>query len=316
MVNVEGIKILDATLRDGGLVNDFFFDDQFVKELYKTNINAGIDYMEFGYRSSKKQFDVNSFGKWKFTSDEDVLNIIDNKNPNMKLSIMVDVGRTDYKEDIDRKKNSPIDLFRVATYIDTMDEAVKMIDFINDLGYETTCNIMAITKCTDEQIIKALELLSKTAVLSVYIVDSFGALYPMQTRRLVKLYQKYLSPFGKEIGIHSHNNQQCAFANTIESKEIGAKWLDVTAYGMGRGAGNCNSEALIAYLNGQKYHVEPILKLVEKYMLPMKEAGIKWGYNTSYMLTGITNQHPRTAIEATKKKNNNFVEQFRFLSYQ
>ena len=316
MVNIEGIKILDATLRDGGLVNNFFFDDHFVKSLYKTNIIAGIDYMEFGYRASKKQFDTNSFGKWKFTSDEDVLKIIENKDPKMKLSIMVDVGRTDYKEDIDYKRNSPIDLFRIATYIDTIDEAINMINHISSLGYETTCNIMAITKCTDSQIIEALNKLSKTAVLAVYIVDSYGSLYPIQTRKLVRLYKSHLSPVGKEVGMHAHNNQQCAFANTIEAKEIGAHWLDVTAYGMGRGAGNCHSEAVLACLNGQKYHVEPMLKLVEEWMLPMKESGIDWGYNTSYMLTGITNQHPRTAIEATKNKNNNFVEQFRFLSYQ
>ena len=67
MLNIEGIKILDATLRDGGLVNNFFFEDQFVKSLYSANISAGIDYMEFGYRASKKQFDTKSFGKWKFT---------------------------------------------------------------------------------------------------------------------------------------------------------------------------------------------------------------------------------------------------------
>jgi 4-hydroxy 2-oxovalerate aldolase len=97
---------------------------------------------------------------------------------------------------------------------------------------------------------------------------------------------------------------------------LGAKWLDGTAFGMGRGAGNCHSEALIAYLNGKKYHVEPLLKLVEDWMIPMKERGIEWGYNTSYMLTGLTNQHPRTAIASTKNKDFHFTEQYKFLSYQ
>ena len=85
---------------------------------------------------------------------------------------------------------------------------------------------------------------------------------------------------------------------------------------MGRGAGNCHSEAILGYLNGKKYHVEPILQLITDWMLPMKEAGTEWGYNTSYLLTGLTNQHPRTAIAATKKKDTQFVEQLRFLSYQ
>lgn len=315
-MTVDGIKVLDATLRDGGLVNDFFFDESFVKALYEANLTAGVDYMEFGYRASKKQFNPNNFGKWKFTSDEDVWKVIGEKYPKMKLSIMVDVGRTDFREDIHPRKDSPIDLFRVATYIETIPEAVEMINYISSLGYETTCNIMAISKCSDEQIANALYAIAQTPALAVYVVDSYGALYPKQVRKLTRLYHKILAPAGKEAGIHAHNNQQCAFANTIEAKDMGARWLDGTAFGMGRGAGNCHSEALLAYLNGKKYHVEPLLKLVEEWMMPMKQDGVEWGYNTSYMLTGITNQHPRTAIAATKKKDTQFTEQFKFLSYQ
>lgn len=314
-MSIEGIKVVDATLRDGGLVNDFYFEDRFVKALYQANLDAGLDYMEFGYRASKKQFDPNSFGKWKFTSDEDVWTAIGKKDHRMKLSIMVDVGRTDFREDIGPRKDSPIDLFRVATYIETIPEAVEMINYISSLGYETTCNIMAISRCSDEQIAKALYALAQTPALAIYIVDSYGALYPKQARKLTRLYHSILIPVGKEVGMHAHNNQQCAFANTLESKDCGAKWLDATAFGMGRGAGNCHSEALLGYLNGKKYHVEPILKLVEEWMLPMKER-VDWGYNTSYMLTGLTNQHPRTAIAATKKKDHQYTEQLRFLSYQ
>ena len=315
-MSIEGIKVVDATLRDGGLVNDFYFDDAFVKALYQANIEAGVDYMEFGYRASKKQFDPAQFGKWKFTSDEDVWEAIGEKDPRMKLSIMVDVGRTDFREDIAPRKDSPIDIFRVATYIDTIPEAVEMINYISALGYETTCNLMAVSRCTDEQLAKALYALAQSRVMAVYVVDSYGSLYPKQARKLTRLYHNILAPVGKEVGMHGHNNQQCAFANTLEAKDCGAKWLDGTVLGMGRGAGNCHSEALLGYLNGKKYHVEPILKLIEDWMLPMKESGIDWGYNTSYMLTGLTNQHPRTAIAASKNKDHHFSEQYKFLSYQ
>lgn len=315
-MTVEGIKVVDATLRDGGLVNDFFFEDAFVRALYEANLAAGIDYMEFGYRASKKQFDPANFGKWKFTSDEDVWKAIGKKEPGMKLSIMVDVGRTDFREDIAPRSESPIDIFRIATYMDTIPEAVEMIEHISSLGYETTCNIMAISNNTDEQIAKALYMLAQTPVLAVYVVDSYGALYPRQARKLTRLYHNILSPSGKEVGMHAHNNQQCAFANTLEAKDTGAKWLDGTAFGMGRGAGNCHSEALLGFLNGKKYHVEPILKLIEDWMLPMKDNGTDWGYNTSYLLTGLTNQHPRTAIAASKQKDRRFTEQFKFLTYK
>ena len=171
-MNVDGIRVLDATLRDGGLVNDFFFDDKFVKALYRANIEAGVDYMEFGYRASKKQFDTNAFGKWKFTSDADVWEVIGEKDPRMKLSIMVDVGRTDFREDIGPRKDSPIDLFRVATYIETIPEAVEMINYISSLGYETTCNIMAISKCTDEQIAESIRAAYEE---TGYLCDPHGA---------------------------------------------------------------------------------------------------------------------------------------------
>lgn len=314
MTSIEGITVVDATLRDGGLVNDFFFTDDFAKAVYRANVAAGVDYMEFGYRADKKQFDPSQFGKWKFTSDENIREIVGDK-PELKVSVMVDVGRCNFHHDIHPKDESPVDLFRVATYIETITECIEMIEYISSMGYETTCNLMAISKCTDEQIANAMEALAKTHILGAYVVDSYGTLYPKQVRHLTRLYRDILVPAGKVVGIHAHNNQQCAFANTIEAKSSGAKWLDGTAYGMGRGAGNCHLEALLGYLNGMKYHIEPILDLVEKEMIPLKAQGINWGYNTSYMLTGLTNQHPRTAIAASQKSEINFTEQFKFLSY-
>lgn len=314
-MNIEGIKVVDATLRDGGLVNDFYFSDEFVKKLYEANVAAGVDYMEFGYRADKAQFDVDKFGKWKFTSDEDVRRVVGDNRTKTKISVMVDVGRCDYKNDIRPKAESPVDLFRVATYIETIPEAIEMIRYIDALGYETTCNLMAISRCTDEQVARAMEQLADSPVMGAYVVDSYGTLYPKQTRHLTRLYHDVLAPAGKLVGIHAHNNQQCAFANTLEAKGCGAKLLDATAYGMGRGAGNCHLEALLGYLNGKKYHVEPMLDFVEQYMLPLREDAV-WGYNTSYLLTGLTNQHPRTAIAATKNNETNFKEQFQFLSYE
>lgn len=316
MANIDGLKILDATLRDGGLVNDFYFSDEFAKNVYVANVASGVDYMEFGYRADKKQFDPEKFGKWKFASDDDIRNIIGDNPTNLKISVMADVGRCDYRKDIHKKSESPVDLVRVATYIETMPEAIKIIEYADSMGYETTCNIMAISKCTMEQLSEALDALVQTPIIGAYIVDSFGALYPKETRKLTRLFYDKLAPAGKMVGIHAHNNQQCAFANTIEAKDVGAKLLDATAYGMGRGAGNCHLEGLLGYLNGKKYHVEPSLDLVRLSMLPLKEQGVEWGYNTSYLITGLTNQHPRDAIGATKVKNVDFSEQYRYHAYE
>ena len=74
------VKVVDATIRDGGLVNDFYFSDEFVTNLYKANVKARVDYMEFGYRADKEMFDTESFGKWKFSSDEDIRSIVGDNN--------------------------------------------------------------------------------------------------------------------------------------------------------------------------------------------------------------------------------------------
>lgn len=316
MRNIEGIKIVDATIRDGGLVNDFFFTDEFVKKVYETNVAAGVDYMEFGYRADKKMFDPSKFGKWKFASDEDIFSIVGDNPTGLKLCAMADVGRCDYKNDIRKKSDSPLSLIRVATYIETIPECIEMIEFIAKQGYEVTCNLMAISKCTLMQLSRALEALAKSPVMGVYIVDSYGALYPKEVRKLTRHFLDNLSPYGKLTGIHAHNNQQCAFANTIEAHDLGAKMLDATYYGMGRGAGNCHLEALLGYFNGKKYHVEPILDLVQSDMLALKAQEPTWGYNTSYLITGLANAHPRDAIAATKKKDTNFTEQFKFQLYK
>ena len=86
------IQVLDATIRDGGLVNDFYFTDEFIRALYEANIKAGVDYMEFGYKASKEMFDVNKFGKWKFCNEEDIRAIVGENNTDLKISVMADVG--------------------------------------------------------------------------------------------------------------------------------------------------------------------------------------------------------------------------------
>ena len=148
----KDIRVLDATIRDGGLVNNFEFSDEFVSELYRTNVKAGIDYMEFGYKASKDIFDVNKFGKWKFCDEEHIRAIVGDNNSDMKISVMADVGRCDYKKDIIDKKDSVIDMVRVATYINTMPAAIEMITDAKEKGYEVTCNIMAISHAKESEL--------------------------------------------------------------------------------------------------------------------------------------------------------------------
>lgn len=294
------IKVLDCTLRDGGLVNSFRFEDKFVKDLYQANIRAGVDYMEFGYKASKEIFDVKEFGKWKFCDEEDIRAIVGENNSDLKISVMTDVGRTDYKNDILERKDSVIDLVRTATYIHQIPAAIEMIEDAKAKGYETTVNVMAVSKVNDEDLDAGLELLAKSSVDVIYLVDSFGAFYPEQIERLADRYLNIAAKYNKQIGIHAHNNQQLAFANTIQALRQGVSYLDATVSGMGRGAGNCFLESLLAFLKNPKYNLMPIMKFVEKDMLKLKESGAVWGYDIPYLMTGVLNSHPSSAIKFIK----------------
>ncbi|MDE7079875.1 MAG: aldolase catalytic domain-containing protein, partial [Clostridia bacterium] len=295
------IKVIDATLRDGGLVNNFYFEDDFVKKLYQMNLQAGVDYMEFGYKASKEIFDKTKFGKWKFCDEKDIRDIVGDNNTDLKIAVMADVGRTDVEKDIIPKDESVIDMVRVASYINTIPAAIDMVEYCAKKGYETTVNIMAISHANDSDLEEALELIGNSSANGVYLVDSYGSLYPEQIRRLSDKYLNMATKYNKFVGIHAHNNQQLAFANTIDAVACGVNYLDATVNSLGRGAGNCPLELLLGFLKNPKYKLHPVLKFIEEEMLKLKESGLVWGYDIPYLITGVLDRHPSGAIDCIKK---------------
>ena len=307
------IKVLDCTIRDGGLMNNHEFDDKLVRDVYKGLAAAGIDYMEFGYKNSRRLFSEKEFGKWKFCDDEHIEKIIHGIDSNgMKISVMCDVGRVDM-EDIKPKKESPVDMIRVASYVKDIDKAIAMVNEFHDKGYETTINIMAISRALDNELTEALHQLEKECKADViYIVDSFGSLYQETTEFLVKKFKTILKT--KEVGFHGHNNQQLGFSNTIEAIIHNANYLDATIYGIGRAAGNCPLELLIGFLKNPKFDIRPILDCISRDFVPLQDK-IEWGYLIPYAITGMLDEHPRSAMALRKsEKKENYREFFDSLS--
>jgi 4-hydroxy 2-oxovalerate aldolase len=290
------IKVLDCTIRDGGLMNNHRFEDGIVKAVYNACAEAGIDYMELGYKGSKHIFSPSEFGAWKHCTEEDIRRIVGENDTSLKLSAMADVDRTDYHTDILPKKQSILDMIRVATYIHQIPAALDMIKDAHDKGYQTTVNLMAISSVQESELDGALELLAKSEVGVIYLVDSFGALYSEQVHYLLKKYLQYAEPRGKTVGMHAHNNQQLAFANTIEAIVVGANMLDGSIAGLGRGAGNCSTELLLGFLHNPKFKLRPILECIQNQIEPLREK-LLWGPDVPYMITGLLNQHPRSAIK-------------------
>ena len=290
------LKVLDCTIRDGGLMNDHRFEDSFVKRVYETCVAAGIDYMELGYKADRKIFTDSKAGPWKFCTEDDLRRIVGENPTGIKLSVMADAERTDYHTDILPRDKSVLSCIRVASYVHQVPTALDMIKDAHDKGYETTFNLMALSTVQERDLFDALEVIVASPVDAVYVVDSFGSFYSEQVRDLTGKFVKLARDAGKEVGIHAHNNQQLAYANTIEAMLAGATWLDATIAGLGRGAGNCPLELLLGFLKNPKFHLRPVLQCVQDLFVPLSHE-LDWGYSIPYMLTGQLNIHPRMAIE-------------------
>src|ERR1022692_4480198 len=292
------LKVLDCTIRDGGLMNNHQFDDQVVKAVYKACVESGIDYMELGSKGSRK-----------YCTEDDMRRIVDDNPTALKLTVMADAERTDYHEDILPKNQSVIDMVRVATYISQIPTALEMVKDAHDKGYETTVNLMAVSTVPEYELNEGLELLAGSETKAVYVVDSFGTLYSEQVEHLVRKYLHYCQVAGKEVGMHAHNNLQLGFANTIEAIVLGANMLDATMAGLGRGAGNCPMELLIGFLHNPKYNLLPILRCVQDTVEPLRSK-LMWGFDLPYMLTGFLNEHPRAAIKFKEAKTKGDIVDF------
>ncbi|OAB48279.1 aldolase catalytic domain-containing protein [Paenibacillus antarcticus] len=292
-------KIVDCTIRDGGLVNNWDFSIEFVQKLYAGLNEAGVDYMEIGYKNSPKLLKgAEDAGPWRFLDDEFLRKVIPQKGFT-KLSALVDIGRVD-ENDIPNRSESMIDLIRVACYIKDVDKALQLIQTFHDRGYETTLNIMALSNVMENELVEAFEMIKESVVDIVYIVDSYGSLDHKDITFLVEKFQTHLP--NKRLGIHAHNNLQLAFSNTLIASEKGVELLDASVYGMGRAAGNCPTELLVSQLKNTQYKLRPVLDVIEQLMIALREKE-EWGYIIPYMITGTLDEHPRSAMALRASEN-------------
>ncbi|NLB62603.1 MAG: nucleoid-structuring protein H-NS [Fibrobacter sp.] len=303
------IKVLDCTIRDGGLINKHQFDFDLVRRVYKALAAAGVDYMEAGYKNSDKLFSRDEYGAWKFCDDDLLFRMKDGVENGPKISVMADIGRVEM-DNIKKREESPYDMVRVATYVRDIDKCIHLVNHFHDLGYETTINIMASSRDSGPELDEALDQIEKESRADVvYMVDTFGYYYQEQIDALVQRYRKWIKT--KELGFHGHNNQQLAFSNTIQCIMNEVNYLDATIYGMGRGAGNCSTELLLGFLKNPKYDIRPILDILESDFVPMRESGeMEWGYIIPQMIVGIHNAHPEAAIQMRKTPEKNHFRAF------
>jgi 4-hydroxy 2-oxovalerate aldolase len=308
----EEIKVLDCTIRDGGLINNYQFSMDFVKAVYKAVCESRADIIELGKKLAvSDEYTREKYGRWNFCDDDDLKEVIDSCDSEYRplIAVMYDVGRVDLSSLV-KADDGPVDMIRVASYVLDIDKGIDLAKRCKDLGYQTTINIMAVSAAIESDLIEALEQVNEAPEVDyLYLVDSFGAFYSEQISYYLNLYRKHAP--NKELGFHAHNNQQLAFSNTQQAIIDNVNLLDATVNGIGRGAGNCNLELLLNFLKNPKFDVRPIYKLIQDEFVKLRKS-IEWGFNDIYGISGHLNQHPRQAMKlrASKRLKDNCFDFF------
>ena len=293
----EEIKVLDCTVRDGGLINNYHFSEHFVETVYASACDSGVDIIELGKKLCESdEYTRVKYGRWNFCDDDDLKRVIDSHESEYRplVAVMYDVGRVDVSA-LQPRDQSPIDMIRTACYVADIDKGIDLAKRTKDLGYETTINIMAPSAAIETDLAEGLQQVNEADEVDyLYLVDSYGAFYSEQVTAYLNLYKKYAP--NKELGFHAHNNQQLAFSNTQQAIIDGVNLLDATVNGIGRGAGNCNLELLLNFLKNPKFDVRPVYRAIQEVFIPLREE-IEWGFNDIYGISGHLNQHPRAAMK-------------------
>ncbi|MGE6121170.1 aldolase catalytic domain-containing protein [Aeromonas media] len=289
------MKILDCTLRDGGYYNNWDFEPEVVNAYLKAVCLAKIDYIELGLRNfPQKGF----LGAAAYTTEQYLETLHLPEGP--IYGVMVDAktilaSKLSIEQAIDKlfvpAAKSKINLVRIAAHFNEVEQSGPIAKKLKSLGYLVGYNLMQAGGKSDELIAnKAKQAKEWDALDVLYFADSMGNMDAVEVKRIVTaLRQGWDGP----LGIHTHNNMAKGMDNTMAAAAAGVTWLDVTVTGMGRGAGNTQTESLLAVLDkqGSRYNPSPIYDLVIRHFESMqKEYG--WGSNLLYFLGAQNDIHP------------------------
>ncbi len=289
------IKILDCTFRDGGYYNKWDFNSSLVQKYLYALDSANIDVIELGFRN----FPHDQFlGAFAYTTDNyiDTLNI----DKSITVGVMIDAGSILNSElSIDdavnslfqAKEKSRVDLVRIATHFECIEQCKEIAEALKKLGYQIGLNLMQPNAKSNQELSKIAGLIQRWDVIDVlYFADSLGG---MDGGDVVRILSALKSGWKGDIGFHAHNNKGLAVSNILTAIEQGIVWIDSTILGMGRGAGNAQTESLLLELEKYQlnYHASALFDLVLSEFTPLQNH-YHWGESLLYSLAAKYNIHP------------------------
>ena len=264
---MKSLKVLDVTLRDGGCVNDFNFGQVYMEKILAAQEASGVEIIELGYIDGKKGSES---GRTQYINEQVIpACILKNKKPGVTYVAMMDYGKFDIDKLGNRTENG-IDGIRMAFHKKNRQDIIASGRKIMDKGYEFYVQPMITLRYSDAELIGLINLVNQELpdAAGFYIVDSFGEMRPHDIGRIVSLVDHNLTP-DMPLGFHSHNNLQMSYSNAVAFVQFPTNrdlMLDCSIMGMGKGAGNLNTELLLEHLNtycGKQYKIGPLLEVID-----------------------------------------------------
>lgn len=295
---MNALKVLDVTLRDGGCVNDFNFGQAYMEKILAAQEASGIEMIELGYIDEKKG---SSSGRTQYVSEKVIPQcILKAKKKGVTYVAMMDYGKYDVNQ-LQPRTNEGIDGIRLAFHKKNCRDMVALARTILSKGYECYIQPMATLRYSDRELIELIEIVNSELpdAAGFYIVDTFGEMRPNDMSRILHLVDNNLNR-NIPLGYHSHNNLQMSYSNAIALLQFPTNrdlMLDSSIMGMGKGAGNLNTELLLEHLNlfyGKKYKIEPLLEVIDK-VINQIHSEFYWGYAPEYYLSSINRCTPSYA---------------------
>ena len=302
------IQVLDCTLRDGGYCNEWRFGYDNIKRITLSLIEANVDIIECGFITNRVEYDPNIT---KFTTVEEAASAIPEDREGKIFVAMMNYGEYNI-DDLPAYDGSSIDGIRVAFHKKTLTESLNLCKAIKAKGYLVFIQAMVSLSYSDEEFLSLIRAVNEFEPYAFYIVDSFGMMKGKDLTRLFFMVEHNL----KEniwIGFHSHNNMQLAYSNAQRLTTVQTSRnliIDSSIMGMGRGAGNLNTELFVEYLNenaGKKYEIRPLLTIADKILTRFYEQNY-WGYSLPNYISASHNAHPNYAGYLDAKKTLTFED--------
>ncbi len=299
---MEQVKVLDCTLRDGGYCNNWNFGSENIKKIINGLSEANVDIIECGFLTLKESFEKD---RSKYNSLSEMVGYLPQKRNNQLYVCMINYGEYDINK-LPEYDATSIQGLRIAFHKKDMIQALDYCKAVKEKGYKVFIQAMVSLNYSDEEFLNLIKLSNEIEPYAFYIVDSFGVMKRKELTRLFYMVEHNLNE-NVLIGYHSHNNMQLSYSNAqslIDIRTNRSLIIDSSIFGMGRGAGNLNTELFVDYLNdniGSNYSLKPLLNVIDEVLIDFYQNSY-WGYSLPNYLSAVHNAHPNYAGWLDSKK--------------